>query len=69
MTRRIPIFCQNCELLALAWFDRHPLCENCLFELLDNTPDSTAFNRIRPLEVLTPPKKPSAHSDDTDHRC
>ena len=53
----MPIFCDNCSTLALAELDSSPLCEKCLFELLEkNGNDPKLLGELRPLVFRAAPE-------------
>ena len=53
--RTLPIFCDNCNALALAELDNAPMCIQCLMEELGANKDAAyTFTEIRPLHVSYP---------------
>ena len=49
---QIPIFCDNCPILALAKFAKSILCVNCLLAEASRVGADASAHMVRPLDVV-----------------
>lgn len=47
----VPIFCEECRMLALANLENVPLCPKCLMAAVKASADPYVFGKIEPLSV------------------
>jgi hypothetical protein len=54
-----PIFCDNCPGFAMAELEGVVLCTGCLMRALLSSEDPRVFEKVRPLDSIGTPLRPS----------